>query len=242
MSILQLPAPAARFRRVLLPAIGRAEPLICLERGSIGGQEGARGWIWFGQVNMVYWGLLMLPMFVTLETALVCNMEHATGHWKHLNALPVPRGVLYAAKQCAGMGLIALSSLALVLSTVAAGAVLRLLRPGIDLDGAVPWGRLWAYAGLTYLGAWQIIAIQTWVGLRWKSFVVSCALGIAMTFAGVFIIHARWGAYWPWAMPGDIANEFSAAVVRLPQLLAGTIGGVILAVLGGWDVSRQDVL
>jgi CheY-like chemotaxis protein len=87
-----------------------------------------------------------------------------------------------------------------------------------------------------------IISIQTWVSLRWKSLVVTCAVGIALTVAGVFIIHTNWGDFWPWALPGGLANEFSEGMVHVPELLFGSLGGVVAALLGGWDVARRDVL
>ena len=213
-----------------------------LQRSSVNTSQYGSTWLWYGQMNIIIWGLLMMPLFVTLETALVGNMEHASNHWKHLNALPVPRGLIYAAKQVSSMALIALSSLFLVLSIVGGGILLRLLRPGFGLEAAIPLGRILGYAGMIFLGSWLIISIQTWISLRWKSFVVACAAGIALTVAGVFIIHADWGGFWPWALPGSLANEFSAGVVHVPELLFGSIGGFVAAVLGGWDVARRDVL
>ena len=68
-------------------------------------------WFQFGLQTMVLWGLLMMPLFVTLETALVASWEHRNRQWKHLFALPIPRGALYAAKQLCGMALIGLSVL-----------------------------------------------------------------------------------------------------------------------------------
>jgi hypothetical protein len=215
---------------------------IFLQRGAINTPDTTSPWLWYGQMNIVIWGLLMVPLFVTLETALVGNMEHASGVWKHLNALPVPRGVIYATKQVSGMVLIALSSLALVLTIAGSGVLLHVLRPRIGLQGAIPWGRLFAYAGMTFVGAWLSISIQTWVSLRWKSFVVACAVGVALTIAGVFIINAEWGSFWPWALAGGIANEFNEGVVHVPELLFGSLGGVIAALLGGWNVVRRDVL
>jgi ABC-2 type transport system permease protein len=248
--IRTLNAEILKLRRTLAFWLAIIAPLITvganagmfLERGSISSPEGVSDWMWYGQLNIVIWGLLMIPLFVTLETALVGNMEHTSDHWKHLNALPVPRGVIYAAKQFSGMMLIALSSMALVFSIVADGLLLKLLRPGIGLELAIPWGALFAYAGMTFLGAWLIISIQTWISLRWKSFVVACAAGIALTVAGVFIVHTTWGNFWPWALPGAIANEFSEGVLLLPELLFGSVGGVLVALAGGWDVARRDVL
>jgi lantibiotic transport system permease protein len=245
-----LGAEALKLRRTLALWLALIAPLVTAattfgifyDRGSVAGADGIGGWVRYGGQNIVVWGLLMLPLFVTLETALLGNMEHYSNHWKHLNALPVPRGVIYAAKQFAGMGLIGLSSAVLVPYTVAGGLLLRLLRPGIGLEGVIPWGQLVTYVGMTYLGAWLLISIHTWLSLRWKSFVVACATGIACTIIGVFVVRADWGPFWPWALPGSLANGFSSGGVLLPELLFGCIGGIVLALWGGWDVTRQDVL
>jgi hypothetical protein len=140
------------------------------------------------------------------------------------------------------MALLALSSLALIFYTVAGGIALQLLRPGVGLGADIPWGRLIAYTGMSYLGSWLILSIQTWISLRWKSFVIACGAGIALTVAGFFIVNASWGSYWPWALPGAIANEFNESVLHIPELIFGTLGGLVMAFLGGWDVTRQDIL
>ena len=245
-----LGAEILKLRRTLALRLAFVAPLVLvganvgmfLERGSISTPEGVAAWIWYGQMNVVVWGLLMIPLFVTLETALVGNVEHANDHWKHLHALPVARGVIYVGKQFSGMVLVGVSSLALVLHTVGGGMLLKLLRPEIGLGPTVPWGRFFAYAGMTYLASWLIISIQTWISLRWKSFVVACATGIALTVAGVFVIHADWGSFWPWALPGAVANEFSDGFLLVRELLFGTLGSIVVALIGGWDVSRRDVV
>jgi len=241
--ILKLKRTLALWLALLVPLIiVGANCGIYLQRGTINVPEGTTTWLWYGQMNVVIWGLLMIPLFVTLETALVGNLEHANDQWTHLYTLPVPRGAIYATKQIASVALVTLSSLSLVLTSVGGGVALQLLRPSVGLGWEIPWGRFMAYAGLISLGVWLVSAIQTWISLRWKNFVVTCAVGVAMTVAGVFIIHADWGGFWPWALVGTLANEFSEGVVHVPELLFGSVGGVVVAVLGGWDVTRMDVL
>lgn len=77
------------------------------------------------------------------------------------------------------------------------GLLLKLARPNVGLGLAIPWRRLWTFAGLTFVGAWLVISIQVGISMRWKSFVVACGAGVALTIAGVFIIHADWGIFWP---------------------------------------------
>jgi hypothetical protein len=241
--ILKMKRTLGLWLALIAPAVIVAANVgIYAQRGRIAAPEGTSVWVWYGQMNIVVWGLLMIPLFVTLETALVGNMEHASGHWTHLNALPVPRPLLYAGKLFAGMALIGLSCLSLVVTMVGGGKLLELVRPGIGLAGQPPWGPMLLYAGMIFLGSWLVTAIQTWISLRWKSFVVSSAVGIALTVAGVFVVNAEWGSFWPWAIPGAIANEFNEGVILVPELMVGALAGLAAGVLGGWDVSRRDVL
>ena len=69
----------------------------------------AAAWVFYTQQTLVIWSLLMLPLFVTLETALVAQWEHHSQQWKHLFALPVSRGALYAAKYLCSVAFIGLS-------------------------------------------------------------------------------------------------------------------------------------
>ncbi len=212
----------------------------------------ARGaWLEYGAQTLVLWGLLMLPLFITLEAALVGQLEHASASWKRLFALPVSRSAIYAAKQIAAMSLIGLSIAMLTALIVLSGWSMRLWLPGLGFEAPVP---LWAFAeyALTmYLGAWLIIAIQTWVAHRWASFAVACGLGVAMTVAGVLVIQSDWASYYPWTLPVMVANGFGEEGMQtltgftdgLPwrELLFGTLGGLLFAVWAARDVTRRDV-
>src|SRR5688572_23908477 len=80
-------------------------------------EAGSDGWTYFVNGNMLFWGLLMLTLYITLETALLASLEHNHQGWKHLAALPISRAAVYAAKQITVMGVVALSMLVIVLGT-----------------------------------------------------------------------------------------------------------------------------
>ena len=50
------------------------------------------------QNSLSVWAIFMLPLLITLETALLAGVEHTEKQWKHLLALPVPRYTVYLAK------------------------------------------------------------------------------------------------------------------------------------------------
>ena len=63
------------------------------EFGMRTGGDPAKAWFAFSQSILVLWLLLMLPLFITLQSALLAGLEHGERQWKHLLALPVPRSL-----------------------------------------------------------------------------------------------------------------------------------------------------
>jgi hypothetical protein len=250
MALVQaLRAEALKSRRTLALWMALLAPLLIevldfilyFQRGYIR-HDVENPWLWLGQQTLVYWSLLMLPLIITLQTALLANVEHSNQQWKHLFVLPTPRGAIYAAKQIAAMVLVGFSTLSLLALTVLNGLLLRTARPGIGLDAPIPWRQLLTSAGFIFLGSWLLISLHTWVGARWKSFVVAMGFGIAMTVAGMVVINWEWGRFYPWALPGLVANSFMEGTMPIAEILVGSVGGLVVAIAGGWEFTRRDVL
>jgi len=208
-------------------------------------REPLETWASYTRQTMFLWAVFMLPFFVTLETALLANLEHANQQWKHLYALPIRRGAIYAAKQLSGMMIIGLSMAALSAYTGLSGLALRLIAPGLGFEEPVPWADILRYAGLAYLSSWLIIAIHTWIALRWPSFVVASAAGIAFVIVSVVVIQSQYSPWYPWTLPAILVGGLSEGFepwTPLGLASLGGVGGLAVAVLGGWEVSRRDAL
>ncbi|MBN1660240.1 MAG: ABC transporter permease [Anaerolineae bacterium] len=199
-------------------------------------------WGEYGGQVVFLWTMLMLPLFITLETALLANLEHANAQWKHLFALPVRRGAIYAAKQVAAFVLIGISMAALYILLVGSGLLIRGIVPGLGLETPVPWLALLRHVGLAFVASWLILAIHTWIAFRWHSFVVASATGIVAMVVAVFIFRSdTWNAWYPWTLPGLVAASLEEGLMPVRELLLGGLGGVAVALLGGWEVTRRDV-
>jgi len=204
-------------------------------------------------INFVFflWCLVALPLLVALETALLAGVEHRENAWKHLFALPVPRWSLYAAKLVAGAVLLCISSAVLALGVGLEGMTLNALRPALGLSSPVPWGPIFAAAAAFSLAALCQLAIQTWVAIRWRSFPLALGLGITGTVAGLVLgispRSATWASVFPWSLPFIAVprpEPLALALSSTPSiaLTVGIAGGVVAAVLGGWDICRRDVV
>ena len=202
----------------------------------------AEPWAVLTQPVLVLWAILMLPLFITLETALLAGMEHGAHQWKHLFALPVPRWTIYTAKLLIGAGLLALSTLALVGGLLAAGLALQVLLPRVPFPATIPWWEILRPAVLIFLTAGLMLAIHTWVSLRWANFTLAVSVGIVATVGGVLIGNSLiWWKYYPWALAVNVINEPSVQDLPL-ALTLGIGGGIVAGVLGCWDVVRRDVI
>ena len=197
-------------------------------------------WTLFAQACLALWCFLMLPLFVTLEAALLAGLEHNERQWKHLLALPVPRRVHYLAKFAALTGLLLLAMAAFFVLIPLGGAVVMWLKPAFGLAGLPPWGFLAQKFAAIFAAALLIVAIHTWISIRWRSFTVAVATGMTATVMGFLIGQSeKFGHYFPWTMPlqvmatGEKHLDFA--------IVASLAGAVVVTALGLWDFLRREV-
>jgi CubicO group peptidase (beta-lactamase class C family) len=201
---------------------------------------GFKMWEAVFQNSLSVWAIFMLPLLITLETALLAGIEHGEKQWKHLLALPVPRSTVYAAKLLVALALALASTLVLCALLVLTGYGLLALRPEFGQAGGPDYGWLFQHAGRVWLAAWLIVALHTWIGIRWASFTVALGAGVAGTFFALFAAGARIGKYYPWLLPANALNLIGGERRGPVALLLGGVGGLIVAALGALDFARRD--
>ena len=202
-------------------------------------------------VNFTYflWCILALPLLITLEAALLAGLEHSEHHWKDLFALPIPRWSVYAAKLLTAALLIALSLLVLAVGLGILGTLLNGIRPSLGLTPPVPWLDIFSGVAKMFGASLLLLALTTWVAVRWSSFAVPCAVGIVGTVVGLTLdISARsdfWARLFPWSMPISAVariDQYRTLEDHVIAIVFGVIGGLIVSALGAWDIARRDVI
>jgi lantibiotic transport system permease protein len=216
--------------------------VMLLDRGASYLTEADSAWQALAQNVLLFWALMMLPLFVTLETALLGGVDHSSQQWKHLYALAIPRWTIYTAKSIIAVILIGTSTLVLWIETMTAGLLLHALKPDIATGGPVPAWELLQPMLLTFLVAWCIISVHLFVALRWESFTFAIGFGIATAVINFMVIQSdKWSKFFPWSWPGYAIMKES--VDFLPVAIAlGLVGGVIVGLSGMWIVSRREVV
>jgi ABC-2 type transport system permease protein len=224
---------------ILMLFIASQMPLSMLRRRGI-----ENDWIALARMNFVFWGLLMLPLYITLEAALVAGVDHAEGQWKALLARPVPRYAFYLAKLAVIVGLAMLSTLILVIGVIVSGLVLPHLQNEATFNTPVPVIAI-ASQGfqMTALG-FLALAIQHWVSLRWRAFAVSTGVGIVAMVLGYGMVAASqpsggWTQWFPWSLPMLVLAAWPVHVATV--LVVGTLIAFLVTIAGCVEFSNREV-
>ena len=224
---------------LLILFVASQAPFSMLRRNGAGGE-----WMELVRLNLLVWALLMLPLFITLETALVAGLDHAENQWKNLLARPVPRWTLYVAKLLVVMAMTAASTAMLLCGVLLTGAVLPRLQPEVHFGFPVPLAAIVRQgaevAGLAFLA----LTIQHWVSLRWRAFSVATGVGIlAMVTSYLMVVSSRqtgaWPQYFPWSLP-------MLVLARPPQNIDAVLWisvaiGLAVTAAGCSDFCRREV-
>jgi lantibiotic transport system permease protein len=195
--------------------------------------------------SFTLWLVLTLVAYISLETALLGNSEHGERTLKALFVQPVPRWWIYLAKLLVGAGLLALSTLTLVLATVLVGAAVEAMLPGTGYAfQSFPWDELVRPALNAFVLALAALALHTWIGMRFRSFIATLSVGMIATVVNFLVILSQkgqeWGWWLPWTLPLNAHPNMSLGHledgmwISLGVALALTVAGCI-------EISRRDI-
>lgn len=245
-----LVAETIKLRRTLAQKMCWIAPLVVVSlyvlltvtRGLDGEQASSPQEAWINLANACWglWSFLMLPLFITLQSALLAGLEHNEQQWKHLLALPTAKSVHYTAKWVLLLLMTLVALLALIIFIEMAGYVLAWIRPAFGISGVAPHSYLLEKSLRVFAASTLMMAIHTWIAIRWRSFTVAVATGMTATVVSFLVAQSvQYGRFYPWAMPVQVfAHEgvFSDFVV-----VVGLVGGFVVFMLGLWDFNRRDM-
>ncbi|WP_010497850.1 ABC transporter permease [Paenibacillus elgii] len=186
---------------------------------------------------LIFYPPMLLPFFIAIVIALMIRIEHSHNGWKHLLALPVRRGHIYAAKFGLALLLVVLNIAVFGASIVAAGLV-------AGANGPIPLDRI-ALPLLRLIPAvLPIMAIQFWLSLRYRHIGIPLGIGIGLAVPSLLVANSKYWIVYPWTYPTMAALASQSSTFSKGPLLYGAIALVFLlvTVIGFTEFRRRDIL
>lgn len=194
---------------------------------------------------------LLLPMFVVLLASLLTSIEDQASGWKHLHALPVPRGAVWVSKLLVLLALNALAQAWFLLLLLVSGGVLAVLRPELGFgEHLPPLGPLLALLLRTWVSSLGILGVQFALSLWRRGFVLPVGVGMAGSVAALTLLSWKHIGWIPFAGPMlTVASVWGKAseAVRVPLALAphewkslAWLGVALLATAGLQHWQRRE--
>lgn len=253
-----LASEALKLRRTLALRLALALPAVpCvlqllnyLQRGETLLPEGVNPWCWLAQNVLIIWSVFLLPLFIALETSLLSGIEQSARGFKHLHALPVPRWSIHGAKLLVAFALVGVATACLCLDVIASGLVLRLAKPELGFEQAIPWWQVLGTAMLAYAASWFMLATHAFISLRWPSLVLNVGIALGAVFTSFAVTNTGLWRIWPWSLPSvaqslgarhllGLGSTSAMAAPWLPVAL-GILGGILVAALGSRRLARCE--
>lgn len=141
--------------------------------------EGAHPWRHFFLVYYEGTAFMLLPLFAIIIATLMCYIEYRNNTWKHLLISTVPRTYLYLSKLLLTYLMIIIAHFLFIILMLISGVMLGLIRPDLQLFSTAPdMIFLFKLAFKTIISIGAMLAIQFWVSIRFRSFIVALGVGV----------------------------------------------------------------
>ncbi|MBG9449123.1 permease [Cytobacillus firmus] len=171
---------------------------------------------------------LAIVLGIVILTSFMSSIENETNAWKQLMALPVSKMSVYLSKFTVLSVLLLISSVLLLLFTLAFGI-------SLDLGGEIPYAGLLKYSFYPFFAALPVLALQLWVAAVSVNQGVPITLGILgviLTYAGNAL--PDW-LIWKWPL---LLNDWEEPLINV---VLGAGAGLLLYAAGMIDFVRRDV-
>jgi len=131
----------------------------------------------------------MLPMYVILVTSLIVQTEYKNNTWKQVYASPRTLADIFFSRFVVIHTLILSAFILFNVFILFMACTVNLVHKGYTFfDHPVPWNTLLTLTLKIYFSVLAITAIQYWLSLRFKNFIIPLGIGVGLLITG-FMIH-----------------------------------------------------
>ena len=189
-------------------------------------------------------GILISPMFVILISTLLAQIEYRNNTWKQVFTSPQPMGQIFLAK------FLNLHLLILVFLLSFNGFMgftllgVHFLDPSLNVfHNPFNWKSILSLNVNSYLAILAISALQFWMGLHFRNFIIPIGIGFAMWVVASMMtmeLHMDEARYFPYAFSiYSVSSKFNDILPSIQFLSLGY--AVVFLLLGFLDFRRRKV-
>jgi hypothetical protein len=195
-------------------------------------------WISFLHMNWKNGASVILPVFVILLNNVIVQVEYKNNTWKQVYASPRKYADIFFSKFIIVQLFLLSFFLLFTLFIILSGDSISLLQTGYPFSSsAVPFHQVFDIITRMYIAILGVSAIQYWLSVRFRNFIVPLGVGIALWIAGLVLMDWENIIYYPY-MYSTLLFFIDAPkhVGTLPLLLTNSIVCFLVAVsLGFWN-------
>jgi hypothetical protein len=186
-------------------------------------------------------GMAIFPIFVILICTLMPQLEYRNNTWKQVFASPQAKSNVFIAKLLNIQLLILVFLVANYLFMFLVAIVTHFIFPELNiLHQPLNWNRLLLNGVNAYVSLLAVVAIQFWLGLRFKNFIVPIAVGLSLWIAGTLMVvgyYTSSARYFPYSFPAF--SNLPQYRSQLEQVLWTSAGyAVLIFILAFADFRR----
>jgi len=146
--------------------------------------------------------VFLLPMFVILTCSLIPQIEYKNNTWKQVFASPLSTGNIFFSKYISIIAMVVILFVSFNFFMLMAGVLSDVLHPKYTfLESAVGWARLFKFIVKSFVSLLAIIAIQYWLSLRFRNFIVPIGIGMVFLVSALIIVSWEHIDKVPYAFP-----------------------------------------
>ncbi|SDW76885.1 hypothetical protein SAMN05444487_10650 [Marininema mesophilum] len=200
-------------------------------------KEGMLGWMGaWTQVEFLY-GMMLLPVMISVYVCLLCRFEYLSGGWKQMFSYPISWTDIYVSKLLWSMILIVLTNVAMLV-------VFLLLGIMWGVQGEIPWLTFLTMMINGWIATVPLIAIQLWISTQWDNFSIPIILNFIFVIPNIFISNTKIGAFFPWSQPVYAMTPVDRLeyVQPLSYFYVALLVTFLIFFLGGlWKFKRSEI-
>ncbi len=234
-SVIWLTCLAAGF----LPAINC---IILLERPAIFlTRFQAEPWMSLFKMNWRNVAILILPLYVILLNNAIVQIEYKNNTWKQVYATPRKYTDIFFSKFLVVQVFLLMFFVLVNIFILGGGYLIGKINSGyLFTTRPVPFAGMLLFCSRIYIAILGITAIQYWLSVRFKNFIVPLGIGIGLWVTGLTLMDWENIIYYPYMYPALMFYvDAPKPVGTITQLLTNSVTCFVAAIaLGFWNIYR----